>query len=69
MSNTQSLAGTNHDFADNGFPSCVVFWMEKSHIYCANTIVFGRLLKMDCPKHSLKHCLMGLFGWMNPALL
>ena len=24
---------------------------------------------MDCPKHSLEHCLIGLFGWINPALL
>ena len=39
-------------------------------MYCANTIVleFGRLLRMDHPKHSLEHCLMGLFGWTNPVL-
>ena len=40
----------------------------KSHIYCVTT-VFGRFLMMDCPKHSLEHCLIGLFGWMNPVLL
>ena len=32
-------------------------------------IVFGRLLRVDCPKHLLEHCLMGLFGWENQVLL
>ena len=35
--------------ADNGFHNCiqVVYWMGKSHIYCAKTIVFGKLIMID----------------------
>ena len=29
---------------------------------CAKTIVFGRLLMIDCSKCALMHCLLGLFG-------
>ena len=66
--NTQLLAGANLDEMQTvDFLTALLFgW--KSHIYCAIT-VFGRFLMIDCPKHSLEHCLTGLFGWMNPALL
>ena len=30
--------------------------------------VFGRLLMIDCQKHSMEHCLIGLLGWMYPVL-
>ena len=35
----------------------------------ATAIVFRRLLMMDCPNHSLEHCLMGLSGWTNLVFL
>ena len=67
--NTQSLAGANRDVIQiMGFTICIVFWLGRSHMYCPETIVFGRLLMMDCPKHSLDHCLMGLSVWTNPDL-
>ena len=35
-------------------------------MYCAKQqSVFGRLFTMDCQKHALEHCVIGLFGWMN----
>ena len=66
--NTHSLAGVNLDQMQTvDFLTALLFgW--KSHIYCATTL-FGRFLMMDCPKHSLEHCLIGLSGWMNPVLL
>ena len=48
------------------FLDCIVIWMGKSHIYCAKAIVFGRLLMMDCPKISLRHCLLGPFFCGQP---
>ena len=48
---TQSLAGANRAVM---LTTSSVFWMEKNHTYCAKTIVFGRLLMMDCPKHSFE---------------
>ena len=66
--NTQSLAGANLDEMQTVDFLTALLLDGKSHIYCATT-VFGRLLMIDCPKHSLEHCLIGLFGWMNPALL
>ena len=37
-------------------------------MYCAKQqSVFGRLFKMDCQKHALEHCVIGLFGWMNQS--
>ena len=41
---------------------------EKSHMYCAKQqSVFGRFFKMDCQKHAMEHCVIGLFGWMNQS--
>ena len=62
--NTQSLASANLDEMQTvDFLTTLLFgW--KSHIYCA-TSVFGRFLIMDCPKHLLEHCLIGLFGWIG----
>ena len=34
----------------------VFFRMVKSHMYCTKTIVFERLLMMNCSKHLLAHC-------------
>ena len=35
-------------------------------MYCVKQqSVFGRLFKIDCQKHTLEHCVIGLFGWMN----
>ena len=31
----------------------------------AKTIEFGRLLMMDCPKHSLEHCLDDGTVWVD----
>ena len=42
--------------------------MGKSHMCCAKTVVLGRLLMMDCPKHSLEYFVTGCFGRMNPVL-
>ena len=59
MNNTQSLAGASRDVinADNGFHNCiqVVYWMGKSHIYCAKTIVFGKLIMIDYLKKTHLH--------------
>ena len=44
----------------------IVFWMEKmSHVI--TTLMFGKLLKIDCPKHSLKLCSHGPF-WVNKPM-
>ena len=40
--------------ADNVLPNCIVFWIGILHMYCAKTIVFGRMLMIDCPKLSLQ---------------
>ena len=52
------------------FLTAVLFVWEKSltDMYCAKEqSVFGRLLTMDCQKHALEHCVIGLFGWMNQS--
>ena len=46
---------------DSGFPNCSVIWIKQQ-------LLFAGLLMMDCQKHSLEHCFMGLFGWMSPTL-
>ena len=68
--NMYSLTGANRDVMQTvDFLVALCFGWEKSPMYCAKTIVFRRLLMMDCPKHLLEQCLMGLFGWTNPVLL
>ena len=49
------------------FLTAVLFVWEKSHLLCKEQSVFGRLLTMDCQKHALEHCVIGLFGWMNQS--
>ena len=45
-----------------------VLLYEKSHMYCTKQqSVFGRLFTMDCQKHALEHCVIGLFGCMNQS--
>ena len=67
---TQSLAGANRDVGQAmDFLIALFFGRKKIPMYCAQTIVFGVLLMMDCPKHSLEYYLTGLFGWTNPVLL
>ena len=37
-------------------------------MYCAKQqLVFGRLYTMDCQKHVLEHCVIGLFGSVNQS--
>ena len=45
------------------FESCDV----ASCPLCKEQSVFGRLLTMDCQKHALEQCVIGLFGWMNQS--
>ena len=52
-----ALVGTNCDVIPRmDFLYCTVSWMRyKATCTAQKTIAIGRLLMMDCPKHSLKH--------------
>ena len=58
ISNRSCLCNV-HCFFSNG----------RNYMYCAKAVVCRRLLTMDCPKHLLGHCRMGLFMRTNPVLL
>ena len=67
VNNTQLFSGGCNLVATEtaDFVTAVLFY-GKSHMYCAKEqSLFGRLLTMDCQKHALEYCVIGLFGWMN----
>ena len=70
MNTTHKLAGANRDVIQTmDFLIALFSGWKKMNMYCAKTIMFGKLLMVNCPKHSLEHCLMGVFGWTNQVLL